>query len=197
MKSTLLSRIAELLVRIVSIDYFFVKKIITRCFKQSGGVAGKSVLDLGCGTGILAPLVTKSGYFGVDADEGLIKYAKKKHPGYLFETVDATKLRLGKKFNYVMVVGVIHHLNDTGVKKFIKTIDIHLKKDGKVLIIEAIPPIFKWNFLGAVNRKMDRGAYIRRLDDYVKFAEKELKVEQAYNQLGGIADYGVLVASKK
>lgn len=197
MQNTLLSRVSEFLVRIVSLDYFFVKKIIARFFEQSSGIAGKSVLDLGCGTGILAPLVTQSGYFGVDVDEGLIKYAKKKHPGYLFETVDATKLRLGKKFDYIMVVGVIHHLNDTGVKKFIKTIDIHLKRGGKVLIIEAIPPIFKWNFLGTANRKMDRGAYIRRLGDYVKFTERELRVEQAYNQLGGIADYGVLVASKK
>lgn len=197
MQSAFVSKIFEVLVCIVSLDYFFVKKVIREFFGQSSEGRGKTILDLGCGTGILAPLFPKNGYLGVDIVNELIEYAKNQHPGYSFRAVDATKLRLGKKFDYIMVVGVIHHLDDSQVKKFIETIDIHLKKDGRALIIEAIPPIFKWNLLGTINRKMDRGAYIRRLDDYVRFAESKLKIERSYNQFGGVADYGVLVVSKK
>lgn len=189
------NKISETLVRIVSFDYFVVKKIIREFLR---GNKPKTVLDLGCGTGILAPFFSKKAYLGIDIDKTSIDYAKKKHPGYAFETMDATKIvKFNKKFDFILVVGVIHHLDDDDAKKFVEIIKLHLKKGGKTLVIEAIPPLWKWNILGQINRAMDKGAFIRKLDYYKKLFDKKLAIERFYNQFGGAADYGVLVLSRR
>ena len=194
MRQNLTSKILELLVRVVSFDYFFVKKILREFVND---YKPKVVLDLGCGTGILAPFFLKSGYFGVDIEEDLINYASKQHPGYTFRAIDATKVKLGIFFDCIVVVGVIHHLNDQDAKKFVNTMAIHLKKSGRVLVIEAIPPIVKWNIFAIINRKMDRGAFIRDTDYYRKLVRSKFNIEKSYDQLGGAADYGVLILSHK
>lgn len=187
-------QLSEFIIRVITLDYLIFKRIIKSFVRASHP---KSVLELGCGTGILAPFFSKSAYLGIDIDKDSIEYAKRKRPRYNFRVVDGTSMRLGTKFDAILVAGVIHHLNNSNAEKFIETIDIHLKKDGKVLIIEAIPPLFKWNIFGIINRKMDRGAFIRKLDYYETLVGKRLKIEQSYNQFGGAADYGVLVASKR
>lgn len=180
--------------RLVSFDYLVVKKIIRKFLDTKGT---KSILDLGCGTGYLAPFFSKNFYLGIDIDKNLIAYAKEHQKGYSFLHQDATKVKLKKKFDIVLVVGVIHHLNDKDAVKFVNTIKSHLKSGGKVLIIEAIPPLISWNIPGQILRYMDKGAFIRSVNDYKKFFKGKLKVEESYNQLGGFADYGVLWLSAK
>lgn len=188
------NKISETLVRVVSFDYFVVKRNIREFLRDN---KPKTVLDLGCGTGILAPFFPKKLYLGIDIDKNLINYAKKRYPGYSFKVMDATMVKLKKKFDFILVVGVIHHLDDNDAKKFVEIIKLHLKKGGKALVIEAIPPLWKWNILGQINRAMDKGAFIRKLDYYKKLFDKKLAVDKSYNQFGGAADYGVLVLSKK
>ncbi|MGF1505611.1 MAG: class I SAM-dependent methyltransferase [Anaerolineae bacterium] len=55
---------------------------------------GESVLDIGCGQGVLAPYMHKAGahYVGVDAASSLIKKAKRYHKGARFFTGDARHL---------------------------------------------------------------------------------------------------------
>ncbi|MBI4058771.1 class I SAM-dependent methyltransferase [Candidatus Microgenomates bacterium] len=194
MKSDLLNRISETIIRLITFDYLVIKKVIKY---NLGKTDGKSIFDLGCGTGVLAPLFSPKSYMGIDIDPTLIEYAQSHHPRYKFEAGDATNVKLKNKFDIVLVVGVIHHLNNRNVKKFIDVIKMHLKKDGRVLIVEAIPPIFKWNLLSYINRKMDRGAFIRDLDVYKKFVTPDFKILKAYNQFGGAADYGVLLLEKR
>lgn len=47
---------------------------------------GQTVVDLGCGTGLLLDLVRipPERYVGVDISAGMLEYARKKHPGYRF-----------------------------------------------------------------------------------------------------------------
>lgn len=187
-------KISEGLVRLVSFDYLVVKKIIRKFIDNKDT---KSILDLGCGTGYLAPLFSKSSYLGIDIDKNLISYAKKHQKGYSFLHQDATKVKLRKKFDIVLVVGVIHHLNDKDAIRFVDTIKSHLKSSGKVLIIEAVPPLFPWNIPGQILRYMDKGSFIRKLDNYEKFLNGKLKIEESYNQIGGFADYGVFWLSAR
>lgn len=57
-------------------------------------LSGKHVIDVGCGTGVLAPHVVSQGarYVGVDASPKMLKYARKRYPGLPFYVGDAARL---------------------------------------------------------------------------------------------------------
>ncbi|MEO1234323.1 MAG: methyltransferase domain-containing protein [Myxococcota bacterium] len=56
--------------------------------------ASTSVLDVGCGTGLLLDLIDipPDRYLGVDVSEGMLQRAKKKHPHHRFVTADAQRM---------------------------------------------------------------------------------------------------------
>lgn len=182
--------ILDVFIRIITLNYLVVRNILDKNIPQRRNL---SILDLGCGTGVLASLFPPKNYLGVDIDEHSIRRAKKKFPKHQFKMEDATDLRLNKKFDLAMIVGVVHHLNDMDALKLFDNLKIHLKKNSRVVLVEAIPPIFKWNIIGGFLRKIDRGAYVRKLPQYERLAEKKFRILDAYAQKGGIIDYGVLV----
>lgn len=179
------------IIRLITFDYYFIKQVIV---KEIGFLKNSAVLDLGCGTGTLSGLFNKEEYLGVDIDKDSINLARKKNKEYLYKIDDATTFRNKKKYDLVLIVGVLHHLNDSDVKKILKTISLHTKKGGKVVIIEAIPPIYKINFVGWILRKLDRGHHVRKLEEYEKLI-KNLKLLDSFEKRAGIVDYGVLYIS--
>ncbi len=51
-------------------------------------VAGRTVLDVGCGTGLLlelCPGISSQSYLGIDTSPRMLEVARRKHPGYCFE----------------------------------------------------------------------------------------------------------------
>lgn len=188
-----ISMLKDLIIRLITFDYFFIKQVIR---KEFGFSKRAGVLDLGCGTGTLSGLFNKKEYLGVDIDKDSISIARKKNKGYSYRVDDATTLRTKKKYGLVLVTGVLHHLHDSDVKKLLETIKFHTKKNGKTIIIEAIPPIYKINLIGWLLRKLDEGSYVRSLDDYTELVRKSFRVNVSYPQVGGILDYGVIVASR-
>lgn len=197
MTNRLSHRISDLLIRFITLDYFFIKKILKDNLSHDKKTGGPdSTLDLGCGTGTLAPLFPPKNYLGMDIDASAVRYAKKRFPQYQFKAEDATSLKLNRKFDLILIVGVVHHLNDKQVDMLLGRVKSHLKKEGKVILIEAIPPIFKWNILGLFLRKSDRGAFVRELRQYQRLVGREFRVLKSYTQKGGIVDYGVLVLGR-
>lgn len=179
------------IIRLITFNYYFIKQVIVN---EIGFSKSSAVLDLGCGTGTLSGLFNKDKYLGVDIDKDSINLARKKNKEYLYKASDATTFRSKKKYDLVLVVGVLHHLNDSDVKKTLKTISLHTKKGGRVVIIEAIPPISRLNFIGIMLRKLDKGHYVRKLEEYEKLI-KNLKLLDSYEKKAGIIDYGVLYIS--
>lgn len=186
--------LSYLSIRIITFDYFTIKKIISNFLK---GHKYKHVLDFGCGIGILAPLFSPKQYLGFDIDAGAIAYAKAKYPKYSFQVGDATKLKLNKKFDLIVVVGVLHHLTNKEVKAALKVIKSLLLPKGKTILIEAIPPIYKWNILGQFLRSLDRGHHVRAIEDYKRLVDSGLVIEKQYKRIGGVLDYGVFVVCHK
>lgn len=186
--------LSYLSIRIITFDYFSIKKIISDFLK---GHKYKHALDFGCGIGILAPLFSPKQYLGFDIDAGAITYAKAKYPKYSFQVGDATKLKLDKKFDLIVVVGVLHHLTNKEVKAALKVIKSLLLPKGKTILIEAIPPIYKWNIIGQVLRSLDRGHYVRTMEDYLQLIDGGLVIEKKYQKIGGALDYGVFIISHK
>lgn len=192
MQKYLSSKISDLIIKIVTINYFSVRQEIRKVVVKNY----YSILDIGCGTGTLATMFRPKGYFGFDIDKPLVEYASERYKNYKFGVGDATNFHLGKKFDYVVVVGVIHHLNDSQSRRVFLNISKHLKDSGKALVIEAIPPICKYNLIGKLIRNLDKGDHVRKLSEYKKLSGV-LNLEKSYSKKGGIVDYGVMLFGSK
>ena len=73
-------------------------------------IKGK-VLDVGCGSGVLAGIVPADHYVGVDVDEQALVIARKQHPQHTFQN---SLPPAESKFDTVIALAVIEHVPDTG-----------------------------------------------------------------------------------
>lgn len=115
----------------------YIDQIIKERFKDA-----KTILDLGCGTGIHANLLATMGYevVGIDFSDDMIRIAnEKKNNQYIlnseklnFYKGDVTNLELGKKFDVVLsLFHVFSYLNSNkSVLSGFETINKHLKLGG-------------------------------------------------------------------
>lgn len=176
-------------VRILTLNLYVIKKLIKPYANA------KTVLDLGCGVGSMSSLFKKGGYLGVDIDKKSIEYAQRSYPGYNFRVSDITTLKSSKRFDLVLVVGVLHHISDKEAQRTLMVVSSCLKKGGKLLVIEAIPPLFKWNLAGQLLRTYDNGKFIRETKSYKKLIEKKFKIKICKSVFGGFFDYAYIAAS--
>lgn len=181
--------IVDFIVKILTFNLFVIKRLI----KPYRNV--EDILDLGCGVGAVAPLFNKNGYLGIDVNKISIAYARRKNPGYNFEVADITNFKLNKKYSLVLIIGVLHHLSDIEVLKVIERANFHLKKNGKVVIVEAIHPLHRWNLIGQFLRDNDSGQFIRSTEEYKYLVGKKFSVKKARSILGGFFDYAFLVGT--
>jgi len=190
------------------VDYFFsypgvsnfIRFILEASFKQTKRTikrelnCNKKTLDIGCGNGLFS--VFFKDYIGIDTSSRFIKYAQKKY-NRKFLLMNALKLKFPKNsFDNVLIIGVLHHLNNNEFIRVVSEIKGVLKDNGRVLIIEDIPAESCFNILGKLARKFDSGSYIREIEDYQKLLKKELFLKKIYKIKNGIADYGVFILTK-
>lgn len=180
-------------IKILTLNYMLIKSILKK-WSPKGEI---TVLDLGCGLGNLAPLFKSKGYLGVDIDEKSIEIAKQNYPIYTFKVGDITTFSINRNFDLVVAIGVFHHINDKQMDMGLNVIKKHLNKDGRAIIVEAIPPIFKWNIIGQAIRLMDQGHFIRPFQQYEKKIKSKFNILYAQERKGGIVDYGVFVITHK
>lgn len=154
----------------------------------------KKTLDIGCGPGFFSILFDD--YIGIDISVKFIKYAQKKYQRE-FYIMDATDIKFrDDSFDNVLVVGLLHHLDDKICLKVISEIKRVLNKNGQALILEDIPAQSRFNIIGRLAHKFDLGSHIREMSDYQKLLEQELSFSKSYKIRNGIADYGVFVVRK-
>jgi 2-polyprenyl-3-methyl-5-hydroxy-6-metoxy-1,4-benzoquinol methylase len=77
-----------------------------------GGIAGKSVVDIGCGTGYVLGVLERAGMVttGCDMHESALEYARQRITGKLL-CMDANDLK-GSDFDAAMLCDVIEHADD-------------------------------------------------------------------------------------
>ena len=93
------------------------------------------ILDVGCGDGFLAYLLTQRGteVVGIDISSYRIKYAHEKCPKADFIIADGRHLPLGnKKFKFVVCCEVFEHVPD--YHRIINEIFRVIKKNGRLLV---------------------------------------------------------------
>jgi ubiquinone/menaquinone biosynthesis C-methylase UbiE len=108
-------------------------KIIQK-YKQS---KGKTLLDVACGTGFHASLLSK--YYqveGLDLDSEMLAVAKKKHPKIRFHQGDMTNFDLGRQFDVIVCLfsSIGYVRTKSGLHKAIKNMGKHLRSGGVLLI---------------------------------------------------------------
>lgn len=128
---------------------------------------GAELLDLGCGPAeILSCVNCNVHYTGIDASEDYIHAAQKKfsEQQFICTTFD-NDTKLNGKFDIVLAIGLIHHLDDETSRNLIINASKVLKDGGKLITFDNV--LYKGQ--GWLNRliiKQDRGNFIRNLRDY-------------------------------
>jgi SAM-dependent methyltransferase len=154
------------------------------------------VLDLGCGTGELAPVFLKAGYSytGIDIAPERITYAQKTYKRGRFHVMDAGALRYPDGFfDQILVTGVLHHLSDDEVRRIVAEMRRVLRPGGRALVMEDIALRGSKNLLGALVHLADAGAYIRHPHEYTPLFVPDLHLRTTYPVRCGVCDYQAFV----
>lgn len=98
---------------------------------------GKSLLDVACGTGFHASLLSK--YYqveGLDLDPQMLKVAKKKHPKLRFHQGDMTDFELKRQFDVIVCLfsSIGYVRTKPRLQKAIRNMGKHLLPGGVLLI---------------------------------------------------------------
>ena len=127
-----------------------------------GDIKGKKILDLGCGTGIYARLLTKMGakVKGFDISKEMLNIAKIDNPNLDLRLGSAYKIPFKEKFDIVLASLVVHYLKDWD--KMFKEINMVLKNKG-VFVFSTGNPVAEARKKIKVGKKK-----ISVLDDYFK-----------------------------
>lgn len=116
------------------------KDVLNTVYSEIRSRQGKTVLDIGFGTGILSKRLYDEGVeiFGVDFSAEMVNTAKEKMPDAKLFQYDFTKglpkELEGQRFDFIITTYAIHHLTDEEKISFIKLLKTHLNPNGKILI---------------------------------------------------------------
>jgi SAM-dependent methyltransferase len=79
-----------------------------------GNIKGKKILDMGCGTGIYAKLLTEKGAIvkGFDISKEMLEIAKIENPNLDLKLGSAYQIPFKEKFDIVLASLVVHYLKD-------------------------------------------------------------------------------------
>lgn len=99
-----------------------------------------SVLDLGCGPGVLRPYLGDVDYVGIDRNPSYIEAARSAFAGCgEFVCADATEAVLAQwsgRFDIVLMVGLLHHLDDVQVEQLLARVKPTLKPSGRLVTFD-------------------------------------------------------------
>ena len=140
---------------------------------------GMRILDIGCGTADILSRLPQVDYLGIDHNP---KYVEKSRSRFgsrgRFEVLDVndSSFRDFGSFDIVLLLGVLHHLNDDEIPGLLSTIVMSTKPDGHLVtfdnaLVQGQHPLAR--FLA----KADRGRFARSPEEYRELIETAFDVE--------------------
>jgi len=158
---------------------------------------GDRILDVGCGTGDLADAFSICDYVGIDLSQEYVDTASELHKGQ-FKQMDARRLEFtNEEFDMIFVYGLFHHLSDKDTKSVLSEIERVVKKNGKILILEDIPTRSKLNFYGKLVHYLDRGAFIRPVEEWERLLSEHININKSFATISGPCDIGCFLSIMK
>lgn len=180
--------------KIIELNFQKQKKVIKKALKEK---KGDKVLDIGCGTGEFSPLFDANFYCGIDISPDYISYAGKNNKGE-FKVMDATNIDFpDQSFDFILIMAVLHHLNDEDSNKVIKEAKRVLKPNGQILIMEDAKIPRLENKMVRFAQKFDKGEFIRTPENYKKIIEPHLKsLKESEFRNGACVYFGMFLEKK-
>lgn len=117
--------------------------VLSALVEDHGRAQARSVLDLGCGTGVHAEALSpRFDYTGVDVQPRLVDHARRARPYARFEVGDITIHRVRRRFDVVTCLGnTLAYLNaDEELDAACSTLAAHVDPGGLVVIQTLVAP---------------------------------------------------------
>lgn len=136
---------------------------------------GEKILDIGCGTADIVNFIPDGvKYVGFDINSRYINYAKKRYKDRVelyCKRINEADAKSFNEFDYVISVGVVHHIGDLEAIKLFQLGKHLLKKDGIMITCD---PTFNEsdNFFAKFMTNNDRGEHVRLIEDYKSLASE-------------------------
>ncbi len=143
--------------------------------------SGQSFLDVGCGPAGILDLLPEISYVGLDLNENYINYATNKYGAkgtFICAGVDQLNDYGLKTFDRIIILGVMHHLDDSQLRKLMTSLKNRLNHGG-VLITFDVAFEDRQNLVAKLLAKNDRGKFVRTKEQYLEFINSAFKVEHA------------------
>ena len=142
---------------------------------------GQSFLDVGCGPAGILDLLPEISYVGIDQNENYVNYATNKYGAkgtFICAGVDQLNDYGLKTFDRIIIIGVMHHLDDAQLTRLMKSLKDRLNHNGMLITFD---PAYedKQNLIAKFLAKNDRGKFVRTKDQYLKFVRSAFSVECA------------------
>lgn len=135
----------------------------------------RCVLDVGCGPGTNAAHFRNVDYLGLDLNPKYIERARRKYARN-FQVADVTTYVFDRKFDFVLMNSLLHHIDDRGVERLLGSIASQaMDHDGRVHIIDLVLP--EQRTFAYRMARWDRGRYPRRLTEWKKMFEQFFTLE--------------------
>lgn len=128
-------------------DYSAETKILHSLIKKYKKSIGTNLLDVGCGTGIHANLLSKNYQVqGIDLDKKMLGIARKNYPNIKFQQGDMVNFKLKEKFDVIICLfsAIGYVKSKARLQRTIKNMSQYLVSGG-VLLIEPWFAPDQWN----------------------------------------------------
>lgn len=177
---------------IIEDDFQAVRSLIRRELDLAPGLR---TLDLGCGPGVFADLFARQDYVGADLNRRFIEHARSTRRG-TFVVSDARKVELpDRRFEQVLLFGLLHHLPDEDVGQVLAEARRVLVPGGRMLVVEPIPTLSRFNLIGRLLQRASNGPSPRLPEEYGRLCESAGWVAKANLLRSGARDYYVALVT--
>ena len=142
---------------------------------------GCSVLDVGCGPAAILEFLQDVNYIGLDHNPNYIATATKKYGSkgtFICAGVDQLNDYGLKTFDRIIILGVMHHLDDGQLTELMMSLKDRLNIGGVLITFDGAYEDNQ-NLISKFLAKNDRGKFVRSKEQYLKFIEMSFKVQRA------------------
>jgi SAM-dependent methyltransferase len=137
-------------------------------------IEGMKILDIGCGPADILEYLPNSEYWGFDVSNAYIDQAKRLYGNrgrFFCKQLDFSDLEVLPKFDYVMALGLLHHLDNGSASVVLQLAGEALKPGGSFISFD---PCFdsSQNIVARFLISNDRGQHVRTKEKYLSLVEK-------------------------